>query len=84
MLHNRPLKIGCIVLVVAFVILAKATNMRLVRFRARGERAAGKVRLDYVCWGDVTEQELNRHWLGEFEKQHPNITVKFDPRNPGE
>ena len=39
--------------------------------------AAGPpVELQYVYWGDVTEDAMNQHWLGEFERQHPHIRIK--------
>ena len=80
MLRTRGAKIGCAVAIVLAIIVAKAVNLRVVRFTPRstsGASTAEKIRLDYVCWGDVTEQALNRHWLSEFEKLHPNISVNL-------
>ncbi len=38
--------------------------------------AAETVELQYVCWGDVTEDAMNQHWLDAFQNKHPNIKAK--------
>jgi len=65
-------------LFLAWVIYMVATGkMYVVKVGAQRATAAGEVRLTYVCWGDYTEEAMNRHWIAEFERQHPNIKVNM-------
>jgi multiple sugar transport system substrate-binding protein len=87
MTRRRAGLLGCAVLaLVALVVISRAVNLRVVRFTSRtgGSAKAVKVRLDYVCWGDVTEEALNRHWMAEFEKRHPGTSVNIITTTGGE
>jgi len=64
--------IGAIVLL-GLLLVSRAVNLRIVHF-VPGQGPA-KVTLTYVCWGDVTEQELNKHWVDEFAKQNADLTI---------
>jgi ABC-type glycerol-3-phosphate transport system substrate-binding protein len=86
-MSRRTARLGWLaLLLVALVMVARAVNLRLVRFTTRtsAARAATNVRLDYVCWGDRAEQSLNKHWMAEFERLHPDIQVNIIDTTGGE
>ena len=36
----------------------------------------GKVTLNFSWWGDDTRAKVTQDAISQFEKQHPNITIK--------
>ena len=65
------------VLVLGVIVLAATGNIWIVGPESGRRTTEGQVRLDYVCWGDYTEEAMNRHWIDEFMRLHPNIKVNM-------
>ncbi|MFQ6133038.1 MAG: ABC transporter substrate-binding protein [Armatimonadota bacterium] len=59
------------------IYMVAAGKMYVVKVGQRRATAAGEVKLTYVCWGDYTEEAMNRHWIAQFERQHPNLKVNI-------
>ncbi|MBT9138346.1 MAG: Multiple sugar-binding protein [Syntrophomonadaceae bacterium] len=63
------------------VIIATILILSLSLLSGCGKKAPvekpGVVTINYVFWGDVSERDMNRHWIESFEKKHPDIRVNM-------
>lgn len=63
--------------VLYIVVLAATGRIWIVTPQSTRVTSEGQIRLDYVCWGDYTEEAMNRHWIAEFMRLHPNVKVNM-------